>query len=104
MVVGVVGVKVVQVAGGACHTVIYTAKGRVWIFGWGRHGQLGHGGKTNEMVPRMVKGLVGMKVARVAASSGHTLVCTAEGRVWTFGDVAVNSATVVLLMRWCLGW
>ena len=63
MVEGLVGVKVAQVVAGDCHTVICTTEGRVLTFGYGSHGQLGHSGDGNEMVPRMVEGLVGVKVA-----------------------------------------
>ena len=37
------------------------------------------------MVPRMVEGLVGVKVVHVAAGAEHTVICTKEGRVWAFG-------------------
>ena len=85
MVQGLVGVKVAQVAAGDRHTVICTTEGRVWTFGYGGAGQLGHGGNADEMVPRMVEGLVGLKVAQVAAGDRHTVIYTSEGRVWTFG-------------------
>ena len=74
-----------QVATGSSHTVICTAEGRVWTFGYGGHGQLGHGGDANEMVPRMVESLVDVRVAQVAAGAYHTIICTAEGRVLGFG-------------------
>ena len=86
MVEGLVGVKVAQVAAGYGHTVICTAEGRVWTFGHGYTGRLGHGGNADEMVPRMVKGLVGVKVAQVAAGDNHTVICTSEGRVLAFGE------------------
>ena len=38
------------------------------------------------MVPRMVEGLKDVKVVGVAAGRGHTVICTDDGRVWTFGD------------------
>ena len=85
MVEGLVGVNVAQVAAGGYHTVICTTEGRVWTFGLWGHGQLGHGGDANERVPRMVEGLVGVRVAQVAAGSFHTVICTAESRIWTFG-------------------
>ena len=66
--------------------MICTAEGRIWTFGWGMNGQLGHGGTANEIVPRMVEGLVGVKVAQVAAGDRHTLICTTEGRVMGFGS------------------
>ena len=80
-------VKVAQVAAGGGHTVICTVEGRVWTFGNGHGGQLGHGVAATEMVPRIVEGLMDVKVAQVAAGGGHTVICTAEGRVLAFGDV-----------------
>ena len=106
MVEGLVGVKVAHVAAGAIHTVICTAEGRVWTFGHGGHGRLGHGGNTDEMVPRIVEGLVGVKVAQVAAGHEHTVICTTcRGScldVWARGIRTVVSATVVTPTRWCL--
>ena len=65
--------------------MICTAEGRVLAFGDGSHGQLGHSGDGNGMVPRMVQGLVGVKVAQVAGGGNHTVICTSEGRVMGFG-------------------
>ena len=80
------GVIVAHVAAGGCNTVICTAEGRVWTFGGGEYGQLGgHRGTANEMMPRIVEGLMDVKVAQVAAGGGHTVICTAEGRVLAFG-------------------
>jgi hypothetical protein len=82
---GAFDVKGGSLAAGEGHTVICTAEGRVLTFGYGRNGQLGHGGNADEMVPRMVEGLMGVKVAQVAAGGSHTVICTAEGRVMGFG-------------------
>ena len=82
---GAFDVKGGSIAAGHNHSVICTAEGGVWTFGDGYFGQLGHGGDANEMVPRMVAGLVSVKVTQVAAGDGHTVICTAEGRGWTFG-------------------
>ena len=93
---GAFDVKGGSIAAGGCegdhtgphtsgYSVICTSEGRVLTFGQGKYGQLGHGGLDNEMVPRMVNGLVGVKVAQVAAGGFHTVICTAEGRVLGFG-------------------
>ena len=85
---GLVGRKVVGVAAGDGHTVVCTAEGQMYSFGAGELGQLGHGGEEDELVPRLVEGLVGKKVVGVAAgcTARHSLVWTDHGQVYTFGD------------------
>ena len=83
-------------------SVICTSEGRVLTFGnAGCGNQLGHDGDAisyqNEKLPRIVEGLVGVKVAQVAAGSGHTVICSAEGCVWTFGSM-INLSTGMLRM------
>jgi len=46
------GKKVVGAAAGVGHTVAWTKEGELFTFGWGSHGQLGHGGNQKELVPR----------------------------------------------------
>ena len=57
---------------------------RVWTFGNGTFGQLGHVKGTDEMVPQMVE-LVDVKVTQIAAGDRHTVICTAQGSVIIFG-------------------
>ena len=78
--------------------MICTSERRLLTFGNGEDGQLGHGGYANERIPRMLKDLMGVKVAEVAAGFAHTVICTAERVVYGPQGVG-NSATVVALMR-----
>lgn len=48
------------------HTVALTKEGGVFTFGAGVYGQLGHGSKANETLPRMVLELMGSTVTQVA--------------------------------------
>ena len=48
-----------------------------WAFGRGDNGRLGYGGISDEMVLRMVKGLMGVKVAQVAAGAFPTVIYSA---------------------------
>ena len=82
---GAFDVKGGSIAAGLNHNVICTSEGLVLTFGNGEQGRLGHGGNADEMVPRIVEALVGVKVAQVAAGGGHTVICTAEGSVLCFG-------------------
>uniref|UniRef100_A0A672Z324 RCC1-like domain-containing protein n=1 Tax=Sphaeramia orbicularis TaxID=375764 RepID=A0A672Z324_9TELE len=44
---------------GEAHTAVLTKDGKVFTFGDGRHGQLGHNSSGNEVRPRLVEGLGG---------------------------------------------
>ena len=86
---GIDGATVVQVAAGDFHSMALTTSGELYTWGNGRRGQLGHGGKDDEAVPRIVEGVVGGTVV-VGMSGGdiHSLAITEEGRVLVFGKAA----------------
>ena len=52
------------------------------------NGQLGHGGRDEETVPRVVAGLRKRRIVKIAARGAHTLAVDVEGRVlaWGRGD------------------
>ena len=45
---------VVEVAAGVCHTVARLADGRIFTWGEGAHGALGHGGTDNQLAPKQI--------------------------------------------------
>ena len=49
------GVRVVGVAAGAIHSIALAADGRVFTFGRGWYGRLGHGDEENQLTPRVVE-------------------------------------------------
>ena len=77
---------VVQAVCGGAHTVVLTDDGDVFTFGWGGHGQLGHGDLDREYTPRRVEALKGKHVVQVAAGEHHTVALTKDGDVFTFGS------------------
>jgi alpha-tubulin suppressor-like RCC1 family protein len=69
-------------AGTACgseHSLVRTASGELWAFGWGEHAQLGTGHAGNETRPQRVAATVGTEVLAVAAGGGHSL-CVVRNR------------------------
>ena len=57
------GKRVVGMAAGGQHTVVWSDEGKAYSFGFGGWGQLGHGDEENEHVPRLIEGvLVGKSV------------------------------------------
>jgi len=53
------GKDVIGATGGDTHTAAWTEAGELFTFGNGENGELGHGGKNDEAVPRLVEALVG---------------------------------------------
>ena len=49
------GEHVIKIACGAEHSVAVTSSGCLFTWGWGEHGNLGHGVRSNEWTPRCVK-------------------------------------------------
>lgn len=80
------GADVSAVCCGAEYTVAVSKQHRrVYSWGWGDFGRLGHGDCTDVFVPRLVDFFNGMAVKQVACGDTHTLVCTDSGELYTFG-------------------
>jgi alpha-tubulin suppressor-like RCC1 family protein len=72
-----------QVAAGACPSMVLTSDGDVFTWGYGFHGQLGHGNRGNQNVPKQVEDLT--NVTDIAAGSSHSLVVGEGGTVFAWG-------------------
>jgi RCC1 and BTB domain-containing protein len=66
------GVFVSQITCGWSHSVALTSNGRVFSWGNGDHGKLGHGSGRKVSVPTMVEKLKDYRVVRVASYNEHT--------------------------------
>ena len=79
--------KVIFVGGGGFHTVAVTARGRLYTWGYGGAGELGHGDTDRRMVPRLVGAgaFGGSAVVMAACGHMHTLVVTHDGALWACG-------------------
>ena len=54
---------------------------RVYSWGWGIHGQLGHGDVEEKLIPQHVKALTNKNVVRVAGGYNHSIVLTSQVHV-----------------------
>ena len=79
------GVRVVAMAAGSYHSMVLTDEGAVLSFGAGRYGLLGHGDEKNQLEPKMIEALRGLRVVAIAAGGMHSMVLTDEGTVLSFG-------------------
>ncbi|CAK9809769.1 X-linked retinitis pigmentosa GTPase regulator homolog [Anthophora plagiata] len=76
---------IIDAVAGQYHSVALTADGRVFTWGWGVHGQLGHGNTDKKMTPTLVTSLLGIVVRCISAGHAHTLALSTEGIVYAFG-------------------
>lgn len=80
------GTRIRQIACGGFHTACVGEDGRLWTFGGGEHGQLGHSDKINKMEPTLVATLVEESVVMITCGWSHTVALTHGGTVWTWGN------------------
>ncbi|XP_060214565.1 PH, RCC1 and FYVE domains-containing protein 1-like [Lycium barbarum] len=93
------GLRVSQISCGPWHTALITSAGRLFTFGDGTFGTLGHGDRSGSITPREVETFNGLRTLKVACGVWHTaaiveLVCGLDsgpsdapfGTLFTWGD------------------
>jgi alpha-tubulin suppressor-like RCC1 family protein len=102
-------VVVKHVAAGGYHSMVLTRDGDVFTWGWGSHGQLGHGNTGDQLVPKRVEGLT--NVTDIAAGDYHGTAVGEGGAVYTWGTtsrvswgwVIMVSVLIATCLQWCRG-
>ncbi|XP_050365194.1 PH, RCC1 and FYVE domains-containing protein 1-like [Argentina anserina] len=91
------GLQVASVSCGPWHTALVTSNGKLFTFGDGTFGVLGHGDRENVSCPREVDSLSGLRTIAVACGVWHTaavveVIATqssasiSSGKLFTWGD------------------
>lgn len=78
--------QAVAVAAGDEFSAVLTRGGAIFTFGSGASGQLGHGTTKDQHEPLRVAGLSGEVCVAVSTGRHHTLVATAGGGLFSFGE------------------
>lgn len=78
------GKRVASFVLGDSHSIAIDHTGGVYSFGYGRHGQLGHGGFSNEEIPRKIEAFT-ERACQAAAGGAHTLILCSRGHAFAFG-------------------
>jgi alpha-tubulin suppressor-like RCC1 family protein len=81
------GVRIASASAGEAHSLAVSVDGRLYSFGFGGSGRLGHGADTTDRpIPKLVDALVGVDVRMAAAGAAHSVALTDDGRIFTFGS------------------
>lgn len=87
------------------HTAAISKDGKLYTWGWGRGGRLGHadfeGGSKQRLLaqihPLRVAGLNRYRVTGVAAAKHHTLACTSDGYVYVSETLIASCQNLKLI-------
>ncbi|RCV34199.1 hypothetical protein SETIT_7G141800v2 [Setaria italica] len=80
-------VKPLSISAGAFHCAVLALDGRVFTWGWSRHGCLGHdeNDDDDEILPKAVEGLKDVRASHLSAGAHTTFVVTDNDDVYSFG-------------------
>lgn len=79
------GKEAIQVAACGFHTAALTANGRVYTWGEGKFGRLGHGDERNKSMPTVISSLASVKISQVACGGFHSAATSEAGQLFTWG-------------------
>ncbi|KAJ8047252.1 putative E3 ubiquitin-protein ligase HERC2 [Holothuria leucospilota] len=84
----------VEIVCGQYHCLARTQGNRVWSWGWGVHGQLGHGDIEDQLIPKNtpIASLLDKDIVSVGAGACHSGVLSSDGKVWMFWFRGIWSA------------
>ncbi|XP_052759859.1 protein RCC2 homolog [Mya arenaria] len=88
----IVDVEVREIACGINHTVVVDSKKRVFSWGFGAYGRLGHAENKDEMVPRLIKSFEGLNrgASTVKAGSSFSFAVTETGALMFWGQTKTS--------------
>ncbi|UYV60264.1 HERC2 [Cordylochernes scorpioides] len=78
-------IKKVAVHSGGKHCLALTVDGKVFSWGEGSDGKLGHGNRVSYEWPRLVEALRSKRVRDVSCGGSHSAAATSSGELYTWG-------------------
>ncbi|XP_052278368.1 E3 ubiquitin-protein ligase HERC2-like [Dreissena polymorpha] len=78
-------IKKVAVHSGGRHALALTVDGKVFSWGEGDDGKLGHSSRTNCDKPKLIEALKNKRVRDIACGSSHSAAITSNGDLYTWG-------------------
>lgn len=77
--------SVIDIQCGKEHCLLLDETGNLYSFGKGSHGQLGHGKLDDEIEPKLVEALAGIKIKKIAAGNWHSCAISQDGDLYVWG-------------------
>ncbi|XP_076284957.1 E3 ubiquitin-protein ligase HERC2 isoform X1 [Lasioglossum baleicum] len=78
-------IRKVAVHSGGKHVLALTKDGKVFSWGEGEDGKLGHGNCQTLDKPRLIEALKAKRIRDIACGSGHSAAVTSRGELYTWG-------------------
>ena len=78
-------IKKVAVHSGGKHALALTQDGKVFSWGEGEDGKLGHGNRSSLDKPRLIDSLKSKRIRDIACGSGHSAAIASNGELYTWG-------------------
>ncbi|KAF5273445.1 hypothetical protein FQA39_LY07462 [Lamprigera yunnana] len=78
-------IKKIAVHSGGKHALSLTLDGKVFSWGEGDDGKLGHGNRLNLDKPKMIEALRSKRIRDIACGSSHSAAITSSGELYTWG-------------------
>lgn len=75
----------VAVNSGGKHCLALSTDGKVYSWGEGDDGKLGHGNKNGCDHPQLIDALQGKEIVDIACGGAHSAAVTAGGEIYTWG-------------------
>jgi RCC1 and BTB domain-containing protein len=91
--------QITSITCGWSHTVALSSCGKVFTWGNGDHGKLGHGTTAKVAVPKLVESLAHLRVIKIASYNEHTAALCHAGLGFSHGSGQTVSREYVLNMR-----
>lgn len=78
-------ISITQISLGTSHTLALTNEGRLYSWGYGGDGRLGHGNTLDVLYPKLVETLINENIIEIKCGELHSAALTNEGKLYTWG-------------------
>jgi len=78
-------IDITNLSVGACHCMALSKYNRVYSWGCGNSGRLGHGNNTRELKPKEIKALEKLAIIFISAGFSHSAAISSQNNLFTWG-------------------